>query len=143
METTFTPLAGLVGGALIGLASAGLLLANGRIAGVSGILGGSLFAGAVERTWRLAFLIGTLPGLASFRPASLKLRVDGVELFRGEVALAAVANGRYFGGGMHVAPEARPDDVDPVVRAIERRPHQLRHPGVDDGELRDVIQSVD
>ena len=34
------------------------MLANGRIAGVSGILGGSLFAGAVERTWRLAFLIG-------------------------------------------------------------------------------------
>jgi hypothetical protein len=58
METNFSPLAGLVGGALIGLASALLLLANGRIAGVSGILGGSLFGPAAERGWRLAFLLG-------------------------------------------------------------------------------------
>jgi uncharacterized membrane protein YedE/YeeE len=58
MQTTVPPLAGLVGGALIGLASAGLLLANGRIAGVSGILARSLFASAGERGWRVAFLIG-------------------------------------------------------------------------------------
>ncbi len=59
MDTTFTPIAGLVGGLLIGLASAGLLLANGRIAGISGILGRSLFPDAPgERGWRLAFLAG-------------------------------------------------------------------------------------
>ena len=59
MDTTFTPIAGLVGGALIGLASAVLLLANGRIAGVSGILGRSLFPDAPgERGWRFAFLLG-------------------------------------------------------------------------------------
>jgi uncharacterized membrane protein YfcA/uncharacterized membrane protein YedE/YeeE len=58
MTTTFSPLAGLVGGALIGLASAVLLLADGRIAGVSGILGGSLFGDARDRGWRLAFLVG-------------------------------------------------------------------------------------
>ena len=59
MEPSFTPIAGLVGGGLIGLASAGLLLANGRIAGVSGILGRSLFPDAPgERGWRLAFLAG-------------------------------------------------------------------------------------
>jgi len=58
METTFTPLAGLVGGALIGLASVMLLLGNGRIAGVSGILGGSLFGPRAELGWRLAFLLG-------------------------------------------------------------------------------------
>ena len=40
----------------------------------------------------------------------MRLRVDGAEVFQGGIALAAVANGRYFGGGMHVAPEARPDD---------------------------------
>nr|AMK59619.1 YeeE/YedE family protein [uncultured bacterium UPO76] len=58
METTFTPGAGVLGGLLIGLASAGLLLANGKIAGISGILGGSLFARAGDLGWRLAFLIG-------------------------------------------------------------------------------------
>ncbi len=57
-ETTFTPVSGLLGGALIGLASALLLLANGRIAGISGILGRSFFPAAGDLGWRLAFLIG-------------------------------------------------------------------------------------
>lgn len=57
-ETTFTPLAGLVGGALIGLASAGLLLADGKIAGISGILGRSFFPASGDLGWRLAFLVG-------------------------------------------------------------------------------------
>jgi hypothetical protein len=57
-ETTFTPVSGLIGGALIGLASALLLLANGRIAGISGILGRSFFPAAGDLGWRLAFLIG-------------------------------------------------------------------------------------
>jgi uncharacterized membrane protein YedE/YeeE len=58
LSPDFTPLAGLAGGVLIGAASAGLLLVNGRIAGVSGILGGSLRAAAGDLGWRLAFLIG-------------------------------------------------------------------------------------
>lgn len=58
METTFTPVAGLIGGALIGLASAALLLANGKVAGISGILGGALFARGSDLSWRLAFLLG-------------------------------------------------------------------------------------
>ena len=58
METSFTPLAGLLGGALIGLASALLVLGNGRIAGISGILGGSFAGGGSELTWRLPFLAG-------------------------------------------------------------------------------------
>ncbi len=57
-ETTLTPIAGLVGGALIGLASAGLLLADGKIAGISGILGRSFFPAAGDLGWRLAFLVG-------------------------------------------------------------------------------------
>lgn len=56
--TEFTPFAGLAGGVLIGLASAALLLANGRIAGVSGILGRSFFPDAGDLAWRLAFLAG-------------------------------------------------------------------------------------
>ena len=53
----FTPLPAVVGGVLIGLASVWLLVANGRIAGVSGILHG-LFAG--ERLWRAWFIAGLI-----------------------------------------------------------------------------------
>jgi uncharacterized membrane protein YedE/YeeE len=54
-----TPLSGLIGGALIGLASAALMLSAGRLAGVSGILGGLLTAGS-DRGWRLAFIAGLI-----------------------------------------------------------------------------------
>src|SRR3569832_2171572 len=53
----FSPLSGLIGGALIGLASALLMLSAGRLAGVSGILGGVLTTTA-DRAWRLAFIAG-------------------------------------------------------------------------------------
>jgi len=52
----------LGGGTLIGLAAALLLWANGRIAGVSGILGGALSARPFDLGWRLAFLVGLLSG---------------------------------------------------------------------------------
>ena len=68
--TEFTPLAGLVGGVLIGLASAGLLLADGKIAGVSGILGRSLFPASGDLGWRLAFLAGLPLGAALVARAS-------------------------------------------------------------------------
>jgi uncharacterized membrane protein YedE/YeeE len=48
----------LIGGALIGLAAAGLLLFNGRIAGISGILGGCLELGTGDKDWRIAFIAG-------------------------------------------------------------------------------------
>ncbi|MBQ5947517.1 YeeE/YedE family protein [Massilia sp. ST3] len=54
----FTPWMALAGGVLIGLASAAFLLLNGRIAGISGILGGLLRPAPGERAWRLAFLGG-------------------------------------------------------------------------------------
>jgi len=56
--TQFTPLAALGGGILIGLAAALLLLANGRIAGISGITGGLLRPARGDVGWRLAFLLG-------------------------------------------------------------------------------------
>ena len=54
----FTPYAALAGGALIGLAAAIFVLLNGRVAGISGILGGLLRPGTGGVGWRLAFLIG-------------------------------------------------------------------------------------
>lgn len=58
----FTPLSGLIGGAMIGLAASLLILVNGRIAGISGILGGALMATSNDRFWRIAFVAGLLLG---------------------------------------------------------------------------------
>jgi uncharacterized membrane protein YedE/YeeE len=56
--TNFTPWASLAGGLLIGLSAALFVLFNGRIAGVSGILGGLLRPGVGDIGWRVAFLLG-------------------------------------------------------------------------------------
>ncbi len=56
----FTPWASLAGGVLIGAAAAMSLLLNGRIAGISGILGGLLRPARGDVAWRAAFLAGLL-----------------------------------------------------------------------------------
>lgn len=62
-STSFTPVSGLLGGAMIGLSAVLLMLSLGRIAGISGILGGALGPQGTDRPWRLAFLAGLLaPG---------------------------------------------------------------------------------
>ncbi|MEQ8312754.1 MAG: YeeE/YedE family protein [Gammaproteobacteria bacterium] len=58
----FTPISGLIGGALIGLAATLLLWMNGRIAGISGILGGVVIPGGKDRQWRVVFIAGLLLG---------------------------------------------------------------------------------
>lgn len=57
---SFTPWAALSGGLLIGTATAMLVLLNGRIAGISGILGGLVNPAKGEIAWRAAFVIGLL-----------------------------------------------------------------------------------
>jgi uncharacterized protein len=74
--TNFTPVSAAIGGALIGLAAALLMLLTGRIAGVSGIFGGLLRLGTTDKGWRIAFvaglilapLTGTLAGYALAEP---------------------------------------------------------------------------
>ena len=56
--THFTPWSSAAGGALIGLAAAMLLLLNGRIAGISGIVGGLLPPARGDAGWRVAFVLG-------------------------------------------------------------------------------------
>jgi uncharacterized membrane protein YedE/YeeE len=56
--THFTPWASLYGGLLIGVASAVFILVSGRIAGISGIVGGALRARHGDRAWRIAFVSG-------------------------------------------------------------------------------------
>ena len=56
---------GLLGGILIGIAAMLLLLLNGRIAGISGILGGIIKSDVPgERFWRVAFILGLVGGAA-------------------------------------------------------------------------------
>ena len=54
----FTPVSALLGGALIGASAALFLVLNGRVAGISGILGGLIRPERSEIGWRLAFLAG-------------------------------------------------------------------------------------
>lgn len=59
---------------------------------------------------RSSFLIGTIRAILRFASEPVEIRVDGVTLYDAPVVLGAAANGRYFGGGMHLAPGARIDD---------------------------------
>ena len=58
--TAFTPWAALAGGLLVGLAVALLVLFNGRVAGISGIVGGLLAPRRGDVGWRIAFVLGLL-----------------------------------------------------------------------------------
>lgn len=58
--STFDPISAGIGGALIGLAAALLMLLTGRIAGISGILAGCLPFGSSDWGWRLAFILGLI-----------------------------------------------------------------------------------
>ncbi len=58
----FTPLSGLIGGLLIGSAAALLLLLNGRISGISGVVGGLLAPKSGDGGWRVVFVAGLLLG---------------------------------------------------------------------------------
>lgn len=84
--THFTPVASLIGGALIGLAAALLLVTHGKIAGVSGIAGGVLQPRAGDVSWRVWFLGGLVGGgtlMALFQPAAF-----GVPPARGLILVA-------------------------------------------------------
>lgn len=66
----FTPVSGLIGGVLIGVAAALLLLLNGRISGISGIVGGLLVPKSSEAGWRLVFVVGLLLGAFGYMLAT-------------------------------------------------------------------------
>ncbi len=91
----------LFGGALIGLAASLLLLWNGRIAGISGMVGGLFRPAAGEVAWRFTFLVGLLAGgvvLSIVYPVALEVRVPAP---LGMVALAGllVGYGTRLGNG--------------------------------------------
>ena len=62
----FTPYASLSGGVLIGVAAAMFVLLNGRIAGISGVLGGLLKPVNGDVLWRVAFVVGLVASPAVY-----------------------------------------------------------------------------
>jgi uncharacterized protein len=99
--TEFTPISALAGGALVGLASALLLLAGGRIAGISSITGGVLRLERGDTAWRLAFIIGLMAGVAAYAAAGgplaeITIEADWATLVVGGLL---VGFGTRLGGG--------------------------------------------
>ena len=88
---------------------------NTASAGMSGAVVPAINAN--PRRGRLSYLTATLGSLARYRPEACRVTVDDEPFHDGELFLAAFANGRFFGNGMPVAPEARLDDgrIDVVV----------------------------
>lgn len=58
--TDFTPISATIGGAMIGVAAVLLMASLGRIAGISGIVGGLTTTDTSDRGWRLSFLVGLI-----------------------------------------------------------------------------------
>lgn len=71
----FDPVSALSGGVLIGIASVLLMVLSGRIAGISGIVGGLLAPGAGDKGWRIAFIIGLVAAPLIFALAGFPITV--------------------------------------------------------------------
>ena len=93
---TFTPIASLMGGIIVGLASVAFMLFNGRILGISGIVGGLVdLPEAQERNWRLLFVLGLVVGGLAFwtvQPSAFEMTVE-------RSPLALIAAGLLVGFG--------------------------------------------
>ena len=98
---SFTPIPSFIGGVLIGIAAAGLLVFHGRIAGISGIAGGVFRGVPGDISWRVMFLVGLFAagfGWSFFYPQDYL-----VEIERSTAALVVagltVGIGTQIGGG--------------------------------------------
>jgi diacylglycerol kinase (ATP) len=67
---------------------------------------------------RAAFFLGTLRAMVAYRNAPVRLSVDGRVVLEGPIFNVAIANGKYFGGGMKIAPGADPGDGEFDVVAL-------------------------
>ena len=99
----FTPGLSLVGGILLGLASAAFILVNGRILGISGILGGLLSPRVGDIGWRIAFLLGMAasPWVASLIFPEGLMEAPRIEAGYVAIAIAGllVGFGTRYGSG--------------------------------------------
>ena len=98
---SFTPIASGIGGVLIGIAAAGLLMFHGRIAGISGIARGIFRREPGDTSWRVMFLVGLFAaglGWSFFFPQDYLVEIDRST---GALVLAGliVGLGTQVGGG--------------------------------------------
>ena len=97
----FTPIASLIGGVLIGLSASAMLLFNGKIAGISGIVGGLLNPTKNDMLWRAAFVAGLITGGLILKLFSPQLFEIGITRSGGAFILAGllVGFGARLGNG--------------------------------------------
>jgi uncharacterized membrane protein YedE/YeeE len=108
LDGDFTPAAGAIGGVLIALALAGMLIGNGKIAGLSGVCAG-LVGKQADRAWQVWFVVGMLAvGVVAevARPstfdASARVPVGIVALAGALVGVGTrLANGCTSGHGLY------------------------------------------
>lgn len=93
----FTPWSALAGGVLIGMAATVLILFNGRIAGISGIVGGLMRPAKGDIAWRIAFIAGLM--IAPFlygHAENIHIDASNAELI---IAGLLVGYGTRYGSG--------------------------------------------
>jgi diacylglycerol kinase family enzyme len=129
---------------------------NIATAGISALVVKYVDQARPRRPW--TFLRATLRSLFSYRAQAMHIRLDGQPWHEGPIYLVAIANGRYFGQGMDVAPHAQFDDgllevvvaedlrltqALPLLARLYRGAH-LDHPRVHYARARQVsIHSLD
>jgi len=99
MTTEFTPLSGAIGGSLIGLACALLLVLFGKVAGISGLIKSIFNPLAAASRWKLCFMMGLLL-------AGVFIQVFAPELLVGELNLSPwmiIIAGLLVGAGTTLA----------------------------------------
>ena len=99
----FTPFASLTGGMILGIGSAIFILVNGRILGISGILGGLLPPKVGDTTWRISFMLGLFAAPTVFHavvPAEYITapRIDATDLMVIAAGLLVGIGTRYASG---------------------------------------------
>ena len=96
----FTPVSALIGGAIIGVAAALFVVLNGRIAGISGIVGGLMRPQAGDVSWRIVFVAGLVAAPLGY---SLFTVLPEVQIDAGYALLVAagliVGAGTRYGAG--------------------------------------------
>jgi YegS/Rv2252/BmrU family lipid kinase len=70
----------------------------------------------------LRFMVHSALAMLRYRPYDFDILVDGVQVHQGRLAVVAIANGAWFGGGMHITPEANVADglLDVAVMREEK-----------------------
>jgi YegS/Rv2252/BmrU family lipid kinase len=84
--------------------------ANIASVGVSAVVANEVNTSSKALGGNMSFVWGTVKGMFRFEPPTVRLRADGGEQGSVPINVVAVANGRYFGSGMCVAPDALTHD---------------------------------